>query len=274
MSRAPRSRRVLLPTAVSTVLAAALLGGTAPPAASYSVVGPGWQGPDITWRIVEYSRKESLRGKQHLVERVVENAMREWSKASRNVRFRKVDGGHADIEIRFVTRADRIVSPLDPSFGSPFDGPGGVAAFAFFPPRGDLYFDDEEDWDLSPPARHRALRPAPGSRGLDLYQSALHEVGHSLGFGHSDDPRSVMQPDVTDRHVLGQDDVRAVRDLYERRPGTRAAAAPAGVRAGTGACLLRQQSRPAQRPHRVRNLFFRETGPGEERPYRFFLQGP
>ncbi|CAM5435866.1 hypothetical protein GCM10010329_52450 [Streptomyces spiroverticillatus] len=271
-SRAPRSRRVLLPVAVSTALAATMLGAAAPPAASYSVVGPGWQGPDITWRIVEYSRKPSLRGKRHQVERVVESAMREWSKASRNVRFRKIDGGPTNIEIRFVTRADRITSPFDASFRSPFDGPGGIAAFAFFPPRGDLYFDDEENWDLTPPARNRsALRPGPGGRGLDLYQSALHEVGHSLGFGHSDDPRSVMQPDVTDRHVLGQDDVRAVRDLYERRPGNRSAAvAPRAA----GACLLRQQSRPAQRHQRPWNLLLRQTGINEEGPHRFLPHAP
>ncbi|MFB9518620.1 matrixin family metalloprotease [Streptomyces cremeus] len=221
MSRAPRSRRVLLPAAVSTALTAALLTAAAPPAASYDVVGPAWRDPDITWRIVEYSQRESLRGKQRQVERLVGRAMNEWSKASRKIRFRKVGGGHADIEIRFVTRADRIATPHDASFRSPFDGPGGVVAYAFFPPYGDLYFDDEENWDLTPPARRRTLPQASGSRGQDLYQSALHELGHSIGLGHSDDPRSVMQADVTGRHFLGRDDVRAVRALYERRPRTR-----------------------------------------------------
>ncbi|GAA3487127.1 matrixin family metalloprotease [Streptomyces cremeus] len=96
-----------------------------------------------------------------------------------------------------------------------------MVAYAFFPPYGDLYFDDEENWDLTPPARRRTLPQASGSRGQDLYQSALHELGHSIGLGHSDDPRSVMQADVTGRHFLGRDDVRAVRALYERRPRTR-----------------------------------------------------
>lgn len=197
---------LLRPFAVAATLTAALLGAAAPPAAAYDIVGPGWQDPDITWRIVEYSRKDSLRGRQPAVEQVIAGAMREWEKAGRYIRFRKVRGGHADIEVRFVSRSRHP--------GSPFDGPGGIAAFGYFPPRGDLHFDDEENWYLAP-----GNRPRYKKRGLDLFQSAIHEVGHSLGFGHSSDPGSVMRADVANRRTLGRDDVRAVYELYGSRWG-------------------------------------------------------
>ncbi|MFJ6698292.1 matrixin family metalloprotease [Streptomyces sp. NPDC091272] len=197
---------LLRPVAVVATLTATLLGTAAPPAAPYDIVGPAWQDPDLTWRIVGYSRRDSLRGKRPTVERVIASAMRQWEKADRNIRFRKVAGGPADVEIRFVTRDDHTESPVD--------GPGGVAAYAYFPPRGELHFDDDEPWTLSP--RGRAGRHVRG-RGLDLYQSAIHELGHTLGLGHSDDPGSVMQPDVTNRRTLGRDDVRALHELYGGR---------------------------------------------------------
>ena len=66
--------------------------------------------------------------------------------------------------------------------GYPFDGPGGVLAHTFFPAppnpepiAGDMHFDDSESWHI-------------GS-DTDLFSVALHELGHSLGLGHADDPR-------------------------------------------------------------------------------------
>ena len=68
-----------------------------------------------------------------------------------------------------------------------FDGPGGILAHTFAPPpispeplAGDSHFDDAETWRI-------------GS-DFDVFSIALHELGHSLGLAHSDDPNAVMYP--------------------------------------------------------------------------------
>ncbi|VDM79776.1 unnamed protein product [Strongylus vulgaris] len=56
----------------------------------------------------------------------------------------------------------------------------GIVAHAFYPRDGRLHFDADEDWSLNSPT------------GVNLYQTAVHEIGHILGLEHSVDPRSVM----------------------------------------------------------------------------------
>ena len=50
-----------------------------------------------------------------------------------------------------------------------------------------------------------------------LYAAALHEVGHSLGLGHSTDPKSVMFQELNVNTTLTQGDVAAIRALYGAR---------------------------------------------------------
>lgn len=81
----------------------------------------------------------------------------------------------------------------------------GIVAHAFYPRDGRLHFDADEDWSLNSP------------HGVNLYQTAVHEIGHLLGLEHSVDPRAVMfaarrpyDPDFS----LADDDVRAIRVLF------------------------------------------------------------
>merc|ERR1712008_344736 len=93
-----------------------------------------------------------------------------------------------------------------PRCGDPFDGPGGTLAHAFFPQYGgDAHFDDQEYWTMEQ------------YTGTNLYQTAAHEFGHSLGLSHSDVRSALMAPFYKGYDFnlnLDKDDIDAIQSLY------------------------------------------------------------
>lgn len=92
--------------------------------------------------------------------------------------------------------------------GDPFDGPGNVLAHASYPnPYQDkqvfLHFDNAERWVNSE------------TQNVDLLTVAAHEIGHTLGLDHSNDPNALMYPSYSEPHrILGKDDIAGVQSLY------------------------------------------------------------
>ncbi|MBA0559826.1 hypothetical protein Golob_016770 [Gossypium lobatum] len=90
----------------------------------------------------------------------------------------------------------------------PFDGPGNVLAHAFAPRDGRLHYDADENWSTS-----NAIQ----QNQFDLESVAIHEIGHILGLGHSEDPNAIMyayfSPGTIKRN-LGRDDIDGIRALY------------------------------------------------------------
>lgn len=92
--------------------------------------------------------------------------------------------------------------------GDPFDGPGDVLAHASFPNPYDerqviLHFDDDERWVDS------------DRQNVDLLTVAAHEIGHTLGLGHSEDPNALMYAAYSGPHrFLDNDDITGIEDLY------------------------------------------------------------
>jgi len=90
--------------------------------------------------------------------------------------------------------------------GFPFDPYGAVLAHTFYPPpnpepiAGDMHLNHDEAWSID------------GS--LQLYPVMLHEMGHALGLGHSDDPADVMYPYYQGTEHLSTGDIQALRTLY------------------------------------------------------------
>ncbi len=93
-----------------------------------------------------------------------------------------------------------------------FDGKKGILAHAF-PTRsgqlsGHIHFDDAEQW-------YSPFEGTTPKEGIDLFQVALHEVGHVLGLGHSEVEEAIMYAYYDgSRQGLHADDVEGAQVLY------------------------------------------------------------
>ncbi|XP_039227561.1 matrix metalloproteinase-2 isoform X2 [Drosophila yakuba] len=143
------------------------------------------------------------------VQKMVDSALRVWEYNSK-LTFRQVYSDQADIQILFARRQH--------GDGYKFDGPGQVLAHAFYPGEGrggDAHFDADETWNFD--------GGSDDNRGTNFLNVALHELGHSLGLGHSSDPNAVMFPWYQNNEVGGNlpdDDRNGIQELYGSKEKT------------------------------------------------------
>ncbi|KAI2810198.1 calcium ion binding [Blomia tropicalis] len=161
----------------------------------YALQGSKWRRTDLTYRISQYPSKLNL--KRSDVDREIARAFQVWSDVT-PLNFIVKKDGRVHIDIRFVTG--------EHGDGDPFDGPGSTLAHAYFPQYGgDAHFDNEEHWTVA------------SYSGTNIFQVAAHELGHSLGLGHSSVRDSLMAPyyqKYKPKFKLHQDDVLAIQALY------------------------------------------------------------
>ncbi|XP_029457573.1 collagenase 3-like [Rhinatrema bivittatum] len=154
-----------------------------------------WTKPHLTYRIENYTPDLARTD----VDQAVQQAVKVWSDVT-SLNFIQIHGGIADIMISF--------GMLEHGDFFPFDGPSGLLAHAFPPGEsigGDIHFDEDETWTNN-------------TREYNLFVVAVHELGHSLGLGHSSDPEALMYPLYTytdsDNFTLAKDDVQGIQALY------------------------------------------------------------
>jgi hypothetical protein len=173
----------------------------------FPTYGPGWDGPGLGAATVSYVFSKITAQLPSLAAQTeIERAMAQWAAV---VKITWQPGsnpvGPRTVNILWAT--------YDHGDGFPFDGPGGVLAHTFYPSppnpeplAGDMHFDDSEGWHIG--------------TNTDLYSVALHELGHALGLGHSDNPEAVMYPYYKTQTTLSDLDKVAVLTLYAPQDST------------------------------------------------------
>lgn len=133
---------------------------------------------------------------------ICKSAFSKWSAVSHFTFEETQNVASADIKIGFFSRGH--------GDNAPFDGAGGVLAHAFAPTTGWFHYDAEENWAINPST----------ANAFDVESVAVHEIGHLLGLGHSQDQNAIMFPSIgpgQKKVNLGQDDIAGIRALYSRR---------------------------------------------------------
>lgn len=176
-----------------------------PDLAEFVVDGRKWDHTNLTY----FFQNGTLDINGNDERQAIRDALALWSGVTPLTFTEVFSAGSADIVILWTFG--------DHGDGSPFDGTNGVLAHAFFPPpnggsiAGDAHFDDAEAWTLN--FRSDGFQP------IDLVTVAAHEIGHSLGLGHSQVSSALMAPFYTGSHrFLDQDDVAGIQFLYSASP--------------------------------------------------------
>jgi hypothetical protein len=180
---------------------------------SIPTYGYGWDGPGLgSATVFYYYSNVSSQLSAQAAKGEIARAMAQWSAV---VKVTWAPGTSAT--------ANQTVNILWATYahgdGYPFDGPGGVLAHTFYPANpnqepiaGDMHLDDSESWNIG--------------KNVDLFSVTLHELGHALGLGHSDNPNDVMYPYYKMSTSLQAGDIAAIETMYASASGPTPAPTP------------------------------------------------
>lgn len=183
---------------------------------SIPTYGDGWDGPGLgSATVYYYYSNVTSQLNAASAKAAIAQAMAQWSNV---VKVNWAPGASATapqtVNILWATYAHGDAYP--------FDGPGGILAHTFYPAppnpepiAGDMHLDDSESWHIG--------------ANTDLFSVTLHELGHALGLGHSDNPNDVMYPYYKMVSGLAAGDIAAIQTLYAAQSSAAPAPAPSAL---------------------------------------------
>ncbi|XP_055589673.1 matrix metalloproteinase-18-like [Uranotaenia lowii] len=158
-----------------------------------------WRKNTLSYRIRNFPRRK----RSGHIRSLIAKAFSEWSKVT-NLDFFEVKDENADIEILFGHQFHPLRDEK-----CWFKDPSGTLAHAFLPETGDIHFNSLYFFDK-------------GASLRDFFDTALHEIGHSLGLDHSHSKASLMYPYQHSQFLKPQPiDVRNIQALYGKRQRSR-----------------------------------------------------
>lgn len=202
------------------------LGGLA--LGEYAVYDDGWDGLGRGQALLGYyfGAGAGLGGAEWTS---VQRALDEWARYAAIKWVQKGSTrqvGTVDLSWQPVCHYVQTGDPDDPCFEQ------YVLGHAFFPSAGewiagDVHFNREDyQWKTS--------GTSTGSF-INVFDVALHELGHSLGLDHSSDPNSVMYAFLSRSYNgLQPDDIRAIQSIYRAAPYCEFTVTPATRSIGAG----------------------------------------
>lgn len=183
---------------------------------SIPTYGDGWDGPGLgSATVYYYYSNVTSQLNAASAKAAIAQAMAQWSNV---VKVNWAPGASATapqtVNILWATYAHGDAYP--------FDGPGGILAHTFYPAppnpepiAGDMHLDDSESWHIG--------------ANTDLFSVTLHELGHALGLGHSDNPNDVMYPYYKMVSGLAAGDIAAIQTLYAAQSSAAPTPAPSAL---------------------------------------------
>ncbi len=200
----PASNDLAQGLAVSPCVGALTTNGTT--TQSIPTYGNGWDGPGLgAARVFYYYSNVTSQLNAAAAKAEIARAMAQWSSVVQVTWAPGVSAtANQTVNILWATYAHGDAYP--------FSGPGGVLAHTFYPANpnpepiaGDMHLNDSETWHIG--------------TSTDLFSVTLHELGHALGLGHSDNPGDVMYPYYKMVTGLAAGDVAAIQTLYAAQTG-------------------------------------------------------